>query len=418
MKKLIKISNLILGYGISQIIVVLLPVILLPILTRTLTISEFADYSIYKVILGLSTPFIAFALSTYLLKNFYDRLKNSAVNFIFNTSVFSFLSTLVLILISLIFKDSLQKILQFQDYTVFLYALINSFLFAIHTLMLTLYRAKSNVGHFFISNLVVFIITTGGVLFLSNSSFINLKLVLSIHMLAYIFSIFTGIIFFIKLRKKDFTFNLTLIKKAIQFSVPLVLYSIFTQIYGAADKLIINSQLTEIDLASYAAIFQLSFGISALGKVLQLTFSPYLFKKMSLNKIIDKEIIIAIISITLGMIVFSLLYYYCFPLLINIFLPNEYSINTHIAKWFIIAGFLQTLYWTSSPFLIIYEQRYYLLYIAVVAAILNVFLNLIYTKNGVEFAAIVYCLTWIVQLLGTWISIYYAKKNFLSSETN
>ena len=115
------------------------------------------------------------------------------------------------------------------------------------------------------------------------------------------------------------------------------------------------------------------------------------------------------------MIVFSFLYYFCFPLLINIFLPEEYSLHIHIAKWFIIAGFLQTIYWTINPFLIVYEQRAYLLYIAIVAAILNVILNLIYVKNGVEFAAIVYCTTWAVQLIGTLIGIYYAKKNFLST---
>ena len=415
MNKLKKITNLIFGYGISQIIVVLLPIILLPILTRNLTITEFADYSIYKVILGLSSPLIAFALSTYLLKNFYDSLKNTAVNFIINTSLFSLLSTLVLIVIGLIFKNPLQNFLYLQDYSVFVYALTNTFLFGVHTLLLTLYRSKANVGHFFISNLIVFLITIFGVLFLSNSSYMNLISVLSIHMIGYISSIFIGFIFFIKLQKKDFSFDLSHTKKAIQFSIPLMLYSIFTQIYGAADKLIINSLLTKIDLATYAALFQLSFGVSAVGNVLQLTFSPYLFKKMSLNKVIDRDIIIAIVSIAFGMVFFSFLYYLCFPLLINIFLPSDYGINSHIGKWFIIAGLLQTLYWSINPFLIIYEKRSYLLYIAIVAATLNVILNLLYTKNGVEYAAMIYCATWVIQLLGTLIGIYYAKKNFFSN---
>ena len=415
MNKFKKIATLIFGYGISQFIVVLLPIILLPILTRSLTITEFADYSIYKVILGLSTPLICFALSTYLLKNFYDSLKNSANNFIINASLFSLLLTLVLIVVSFFLKDLLQSFLQLQNYPVIVYAFINTFLFGVHTLLLTLYRSKSSVGHFFISNLIVFLITVVGVLLISNSNFINLRSVLNIHMIAYISSIFIGFIFFIKLQKKDFSFNLSHTKKAIQFSIPLVLYSIFTQVYGAADKLIINSLLTKIDLASYAALFQLSFGVSAVGNVLQLTFSPFLFKKMSLNKIIDKDIITAILSIALGMAIFSLIYYLCFPLLIDIFLPSEYSTNIYIAKWFIIAGFIQTLYWIINPFLIIYEKRSYLLYIAIIAALMNVALNLIYTNKGVEYAAIIYCATWLVQLLGTFIGIYYAKKNFFST---
>jgi len=407
-----KIIKLLFGYGMSQFIVILLPIILLPILTRSLTMVEFADYSIYKVISGLSTPLIAFALSTYLLKNFYASLKNTANNFIINAFLFSFLITLALIVLSFILQDTLKIFLQLQDYLVIVYAFINTFLFGIHTLLLTYYRAESNIRNFFISNLVVFFITVGGVLLLSNSNFMNLKLVLITHMIGYISSICIGLIFFIQFQKKDFSLDRSLLKKAIQFSIPLVLYSIFTQIYGATDKLVINSLLTKIDVASYAAIFQLSFGISAAGNVLQLAFAPYLFKKMSSNKIVDKDTITAILSIALGMAIFSFIYYLCFPLLIDIFLPNEYAINIHIAKWFIIAGFIQVLYWIINPFLIIYEKNSYLLYIAIIAAAVNVILNLMLTKNGVEYAAAIYCVTWIIQYLGTLIAIYYAKKNF------
>ena len=55
------------------------------------------------------------------------------------------------------------------------------------------------------------------------------------------------------------------------------------------------------------------------------------------------------------------------------------------------------------------------MYIAIIAALMNVALNLIYTNKGVEYAAIIYCATWLVQLLGTFIGIYYAKKNFFST---
>ena len=60
------------------------------------------------------------------------------------------------------------------------------------------------------------------------------------------------------------------------------------------------------------------------------------------------------------------------------------------------------------------EKNSYLLYIAIIAATVNVILNLMFTENGVEYAARIYCITWIIQYLGTLIAIYYAKKNFTS----
>ncbi len=412
MDKLKKIIKLLFGYGGSQFLVILLPIILLPILTRSLTVVEFADFSIYKVISGLSTPIIAFALSTFLLKNFYSSLKNTVNGFIFNSSIFSILVTAVLIIITLFLSDALKALLELNDHHVIVYAFINTCLFSIHTLLLTYYRAESNMKKFFMSNLSVFFITIGGVLFISNTNYMSLELVLNIHMIGYLSSILMGFIFFIKFNSKDFSLNKPLLKKAVSFSIPLVLYSIFTQIYTGTDKLIINSMLTKIDLASYSAIFQLSFGVSAAGNVLQLAFSPYLFKKMSSNKTIDKEIVKTILSITFGMIIFSMIYYLLFPFLIEVFLPVEYFINIEIAKWFIIAGFMQVQYWIINPFLIIYEKNSYLLYIAIIAALVNIILNLIFTKNGVEYAAMIYCITWVIQYLGTLIAIYYAKKNF------
>jgi len=97
------IFNQLIGYGFSQLIVILLPIILLPILTRTLSINEFADYSIYKTIVALSTPIISFSLSTYLLKNFYHELKNKEKKFIVNAFFFSSIVTMLISLISYLF---------------------------------------------------------------------------------------------------------------------------------------------------------------------------------------------------------------------------------------------------------------------------------------------------------------------------
>ena len=97
----------------------MIPIILLPILTRALSIVEFADYAIYKTIVTLLTPIIGFALPTYLLKNFYSELKNKEKSFLVNAFYFSLIITLFISLISCIFPDTLyfrrhiKK--QFQD---------------------------------------------------------------------------------------------------------------------------------------------------------------------------------------------------------------------------------------------------------------------------------------------------------------
>ena len=56
--------------------------------------------------------------------------------------------------------------------------------------------------------------------------------------------------------------------------------------------------------------------------------------------------------------------------------------------------------------------EHFFIYITLISAITSISLNLIFTKNGVEYAAIIYFITWLLQFLGLIFSVYYAKKNF------
>ena len=47
----------------------------------------------------------------------------------------------------------------------------------------------------------------------------------------------------------------------------------------------------------------------------------------------------------------------------------------------------------------------------IVADIIIISINLAFTKNGIEYAAIIYFITWVIQFIGLILSIYYAKKN-------
>ena len=405
------IFNQLIGYGFSQLIVILLPIILLPILTRTLSINEFADYNIYKTIVALSTPIISFSLSTYLLKNFYDDLKNKENKFIFNAVYFSFLMTMVVIIISFIFPNIIIKILKIDQLEVLFFGYLNTLLFSIYTLFLSVYRAKSDVKEFLISNTIIFTFMIISVLIFLSLDKLSLRLVLIIHSSSYLAAIIYGIIKNIKINKMDLKIDNILIKKFIEFSIPLALYSLFMQLVAGNDRMLINYYLGKKDLAIYASTFQLAFGVSAIGSILQLAWSPYIFKKLRNSHEIDSKIVKYFFLMITFMIFFCFVYYLLFPTLLKLFLPKEYFDGLGIFVWFILAGFFQAVYWMVNPFLITYEKRSYLLYIATLTALVSLILNLNYTKYGVENAAIIYFVCWFFQCFITILSVYYAKKS-------
>ena len=74
----------------------------------------------------------------------------------------------------------------------------------------------------------------------------------------------------------------------------------------------------------------------------------------------------------------------------EIFLPEEYFTGNRLFKWFILGGTLQTLYWIVNPFLIVFDKKEFFIYITIISAVSSITLNLIFTKNGIEYAAIIY----------------------------
>jgi len=405
------IFNQLIGYGFSQLIVILLPIILLPILTRTLSINEFADYSIYKTIVALSTPIISFSLSTYLLKNFYHELKNKEKKFIVNAFFFSSIVTMLISLISYLFPNILIKILKIDQLEVLLFAYLNTLLFSIYTLFLSVYRAKSDIKEFLISNTLIITIMLTLVTFFLFLGKLNLRTVLIIHSFSYLAAIIYGLVKNIKIEKIDLEIDNSLIKNFLQFSIPLALYSLFMQLVAGNDRMIINFYLGKKDLAIYASTFQLAFGVSAVGSVLQLAWSPYIFRKLKDSHEIDSKIIQYFFLMILFMLFFCFAYYLFFPTLVKLFLPKEYFDGLSFFIWFILAGFFQVIYWMVNPFLITYERNYFLLYISIITALISLILNLSYTKYGAENAAIIYFICWFIQCFLTILSVYYAKKN-------
>lgn len=359
------------------------------------------------------------AFSTYLLKNYFSGLDRELEIFLSSIISVSLIIGAILLLFSIIFKNIILHFLDINNFEIIIYVFINVFLLSIYNLILTVFRARSNIIHFLISNAILFSISIGTILILYWIGRITLELVLITNSIAYIATIFFGIFKLLKFNVRKFSVNFKLIKKGIRFSMPLVIYSLLSQIFAQSDKLIINSLLEKSELAIYYAVFQLSFGISAFGNVLQLAWGPFVFREMAFEKAhIPKRIFRGIFFLFVITICFSVIYYLFFPTLQSIFLPLNYFSGRNFYIWLLLGGTFQVFYWILNPLLTVYEKNIYFVYITLVTAIITVSMNLIFIKNGIKYAAMIYLLSYIIQFFGLLIAIYYAKKYFQTLQPN
>ena len=99
-----------------------------------------------------------------------------------------------------------------------------------------------------------------------------------------------------------------------------------------------------------------------------------------------------------------------------VLLPENYYQSWKLYIWFILGLFFQIIWWVLNPFLNALNKNNYFVYITCVSAIISISLNLLYIKNGIIYAAIIFCFSWIVQVLLVVLSIIYIQKKIINEE--
>jgi len=397
------------SYGVSQFLVMLLPIIILPILTSSISQDDYADYSIYKSLIVVATPLIGMGCSTYLLKYYYIDLKDSFMSFFTVVISFSFIVSIFL-LIALYFLDNIVlSILKLDNFLIILFVIINTFLLSFYTLILTFCRAKSDKISFLKLNIIVFIFTITPIIIFYYYQLLSLKAILVIHSFSLFIAVNYGIFKFFNY--KTITFDKKLLFKVLRFSLPLILYSILAQIYLQSDKFIINSYLTKSDLAVYYAGFQVCFGLAAFGTVIDLIWSPYVFKSMANETKIPSHLFKSFFFIAIFTLFVSIIYFFLMPFFQWILLPEKYYMQWQLYLWFIVGLFCKILYTLINPLISVFNKNSYFVYITLITGVFSISLNLYLIKYGLIFAAIVFCISWFIQLTLLIISVSYANKN-------
>ncbi len=386
-----------------------LPFILLPLISRSLSLNGFGDYSLYKVFVAFSIPMVGLALSSAVIRRFYSLKKEVFKEYIF-TAIFVVITfTIVWVLIIKLFNNVLNVVLHINNVNIILFGIFSGSVTALYNIPLSVYRVKNNLYRYAVINGVVILLY----LFIIIVAFINKKLSLNIIIYGYIFSYIggwvMGLFFLIKDKLIKAKLIVSHIGDMLKYSIPLALYSMVALVYSLNDRLIINSYLTKSDLAIYAGTSQVAFVLSKVGQSIQLAWTPFVFdqyKKFGIEAKKVKKYTVIIISF---LIFLALLFAFMYPFIYKFFLPEKYSYGLKFYYFFIIASLFQSVYWLYNPTILYLEKNKYLLYTSIISAIISLLMNFYFVQKGLFFVAMVYAFAWFIQLFFLLIFTHHVK---------
>ncbi|MEB2778412.1 lipopolysaccharide biosynthesis protein [Algoriphagus sp. D3-2-R+10] len=399
-------STLVKSSGIYTIVNFLnkvFPFILLPILSRELSLEEFGEFSIYRTSISFCIPLVGLSLSEFIIRKFFENLN---VHYISTIIIQVIANSIILLTISLFYSEFILTLMG-MDSIMFSSAIIIALSTCVNNIHRGILRCVNNNSFFAVlvlgQSILYFL-----VIFCSYW-FFGISLFLAVIVEVIVFVIFSSVSVYLLYRKYGFSlkFKKSYLKEGLNYSSPLFLNSIMIYSFALLDRYIINYQLGSQDVALYVGVFQLASIFQVLGSSFNSAWFPWVFKylssKPSINLIIRYNFYILLIFLFLSLIFLAVCYSLVEPVLGAKFLNGRI-----LLYGFVSAIFFQIIYWIFSPVIQYTKNNWILTYPIIPILLLSLILNLVFlSQYGILFASFVYSLSWFILAS---ITIFYSIK--------
>lgn len=363
--------------------------------THFVTQSDMGVYGYIMVIVSFVTTFLILGADNAYARYFFD-YKDEYKKKVLTTTLFVFLFfwMLVVLFVPIVFSKELSYLfLDTYDYAL-------AFLFALVSLPLKLLASMSNQAlrnqfktkQFVIYNFITAVVTV--------SSSITLLKFTDLGVASIFLGLIIGDIFVLPLRflaiKELFIkeVDFSILKSILAYGVPFLPASISYWIFSSADRVMLESMSSIESVGIYTVAVSLGAVMSLVAGAIGQAWAPYALKVYEEDKEKAKILYMRFFKVLIGVALFLV---FCASMLgqeiISLIFPTEYSTVFYPMIFLLIGiGFQITTQVTAVGIYLI-KKTYYIIYITLCIAILNIALNYIlipiYAEVGASFATMI-----------------------------
>lgn len=391
-------------YTGSNVIRNAIPFLLLPVITRYLTPTDYGIVATFEVLLVIAVVFVNLNMHGAVGVNFFQIGKPELEVYIGNVVFILFISFVLTFSIVYILKTPFSNLIKFPEGWLPIIVVI-ALSQSVFTITLTLWQVEQKplpYGIFQISETVLNVT-------------LSLILVVALNwrwqgrLLGIIIaSIILGFIsLFIVYRRKyiKFSFNKVYIKDALLFGIPLIPHALGGWMMTSIDRVFINSMLNVAETGIYTVGYQVGMIIGLLATSFNQAWSPFLFEKLKENNNVTK---IRIVKFTylynVGIIVLALALSLVAPWFLEFFVSKNFHCAYKYVFWIALGYAANGMYFMVVNYIFYVKKTYILAWITFLTAVIHVILNYFFIKaNGAIGAAQATTVSFFVRFILTWI---------------
>lgn len=389
-------------YTFSNLFSTALPFLLLPILTYKLDQQDYGILSNFTGLIAFFIPVITINFVSAYSRQYYK--EDVDIKSYVGTGIsLQFLLTLGFAII-LFFLESFIQDKTGIDPVLTRFIAIYCFVFGISELVLTTWRLEEKVWHFGIfrigRSLVEVALTFYFVMAMEMDYWGRVWAILG--------AVFLGLIPVVMILIKKGYLQLKLEKQhlrhMLRYGLPLIPHALAGTILVYSDKMIITNEISLDANGLYSVAFQVALIIGLIQNSFNQAWVPWFYKTATtMNAESSKKIVRITYLYYVGLAVLTVCLIFGTPLIFMI-LGKEFKAGSDLVAWIAVGFLFNGMYKMKVNYLFYKERTITIGMITVLAAILNIVLNLILIRKwGLTGAAIATSITFVFQFIAAWI---------------
>lgn len=391
------------SYTLSNIINSAIPFLLMPVLTRYLTPTDYGIIAMFQVLIGFIAPFVGINVQGAVSVKYFKKDEIDFPRYV--SSCFLILLSSCFLMI-IVFVAGYAQISQMTEIPVdWLWTVIVLCLgqFAIAILLVILQSSIQPVTYGIIQiaqSVMNLVLTLCMVVWLKYNW--EGRIIAQV-LTASIFAIFS----LVTLYRRGwlvFDYDKAYIKDALKFGIPLIPHAIAGFAMAMSDRIIITRLIGLADAGIYSVASAVSMTISIMQNSFNQAYVPWLFEKLRTGgPNVRKKIVSFTYCYMIGLLVITLLFSFCMPVFFKIFIDSKFFSAANLVIWIALGYAFNGMYKMVVNFIFYVEKTDVLAVITFVTSLFHVAITyLMVSKFGITGAAQATTITHFATFLVVW----------------
>lgn len=381
-----------------------IPFLMMPVLTRYLTPTDYGIIAMLSVLVGVASPFVGLNIHGAISVRYFDKAGTDLPRYIGNGFYLLAVSTLVTAAVLWAFAGPISALTAIPRGWLAAVVILAACQF-VTLVLLTVWQVQDQpvqYGTFQVLQTLVNIVLT--VLFVV---FINRSWQGSVE--AQVLSVaVSAAAAYVLLRKGQwirFSFNRDDISHALKFGVPLIPHALGGMLINQTGRIFITIMVSVADTGIYTVGFQLAMVIDLFASSFNRAYVPWLYQRLSENDpAVKRRIVKLTYAYFLGIILFSLAVALVMPWLATFFVGKDFAGAGRYTVWIAVGFSFSGMYYMVTNYIFYAGATHLLAWVTFATAMVNIVLNYVLIKmNGAIGSAQALAIASLMSFLLTWM---------------